>query len=460
MLLKKNLIGIVVVILVAAAFAGGFWIGRGGSNASSGMPGMRPDMSGGQPSTEQTAPTSPQIGLTQTVAAAPADSGMAGGRQNMTPEMQAALTKAREEGKSREEIQALMATLQEQSTASQVSAQPVAASQSAAPEQTATQPDEAPVDTQTILAKAREEGKSREEVQALIAAAREQSGTAQPQTATSSQTTQTQAQNTAVATVASVSPTLSDMHEFYGTAAAIAEVNVQSQQGGTIVTLNGKEGDEVKKGEVLARFDDSDQQLQIENAKSSKISAELQLQQAEANLKTAQTNLERNQELFKEGLISQQQMDTLVSNVETAQSSVNSAIEKVKQAETQIALQEKSLGDFVVRAPISGIIDLKNYNLREIYKGSDVLFHIIDIDRVYVNVDVPETYIKLVCEGMQVMVSFNALGDQAFTGVVDTILPSGSSSDRTFTVKVMVENPEQLIKPGMFANVGIALSEA
>ena len=291
-------------------------------------------------------------------------------------------------------------------------------------------------------------------------AAREQSGAAQPEAAAPQQANRRQSQTTAGAAAIPASTTLPDMHEFYGTAAAVAEVNVQSQQGSTIITLNGKEGDTVKKGAVLVRFDDSEQRLQIENAVSSKTTAELQLQQAEADLKTAQTTLERNQELFKDGLISQQQMDELQSKMESAQASVNSAREKVKQADTQIALQENSLDDFMVRAPISGIIDQKQYNLQEIYKGSDVLFHIINIKQVYVNVDVPETYIKQVREDMQVTLTFNALGNQAFTGMVDTILPSGSTSNRTFTVKVLVENPEQFIKPGMFANVNIAFTEA
>jgi multidrug efflux pump subunit AcrA (membrane-fusion protein) len=61
---------------------------------------------------------------------------------------------------------------------------------------------------------------------------------------------------------------------------------------------------------------------------------------------------------------------------------------------------------------------------------------------------------------MQVTVSFNALADQAFVGIVETILPSGSTSNRTFTVKVLVENPDQVIKPGMFANVNMAFTEA
>ncbi len=421
---KKNLVGIVVVILVAAAFAGGFWIGKGGSNASSDRPAMGPDMAGKtEAPTEQTAPTSPQIG--QTVVAAPAGSDSAGKRQSLTPEIQAVLTKARKEGKSREEIQALMATFREHAATSQQMAQAEA--------------------TAHVARKT---------------AAREQSGAAQPEAAAPQQANRRKSQTTAGAAAVPASTTLPDMHEFYGTAAAVAEVNVQSQQGGTIITLNGKEGDTVKKGAVLARFDDSEQRLQIDNAVSSKTTAELQLQQAEAGLKTAQTTLERNQELFKDGLISQQQMDDLQSNMESAQASLNSAREKVKQADTQIALQENSLDDFVVHAPISGIIDQKQYNLQEIYKGSDVLFHIINIEQVYVNVDVPETYIKQVREDMQVALTFNALGDQAFTGVVETILPSGSTSNRTFTVKVLVENPEQFIRPGMFANVRMAFIEA
>jgi HlyD family secretion protein len=312
---------------------------------------------------------------------------------------------------------------------------------------------------QAALTKAREEGKSREEIQALLAVAKEQSGASQPEADATLLTMSPQTQDTVSAAVVPASTTLPALHEFYGTAAPVAEVNVQSQQGGTIVVLNGKEGDAVKKGDVLARFDDSEQRLQIENAISSKTTAELQLQQAEANLKAAQTNLDRNQELFEEGLISQQSMEELRNTVESALATVNTCLENVKQADTQIVLQEKTLANFVVHAPISGIIDLKNYNLQEIYK-SDVLFHIINIEQVYVNVDVPETYIKQVREGMPVTVGFNALGDQMFTGVVETILPSGSTSNRTFTVKVLVENPDQSIKPGMFANVSIAISEA
>ena len=75
--------------------------------------------------------------------------------------------------------------------------------------------------------------------------------------------------------------------EFYGTAAPSAEVNVQSKQGGTIIVLNGKEGDFVKKNALLVQFDESDQQLNLDKARSSRNSTLQQVQQAENNLKSA-----------------------------------------------------------------------------------------------------------------------------------------------------------------------------
>ncbi len=297
------------------------------------------------------------------------------------------------------------------------------------------------------LMKAREEGKSREEIQALMTELRKKNAASQ-----SPPEKPEKPQSPAPIPDANT-------HTFYGTAAPLAEVNVQSKQGGTIIVLNGNEGDAVQKGDILVQFDDSEQQLNLEKSRSSKNATLQQVRQAKTTLKSAKTNLDRNRELFKDGLISQQQMDNLQNAVDAAQSSLNSARENANQADTQIALLEKGLENFVVHAPISGIIDGKNYNLQEIYRANDVLYHIVNIDEVYVNVDVPETYIKQIREGMPVSVTFNALGEQAFSGILETVLPSGTTGNRTFTVKVRVKNPGQSIKPGMFASVAIALPD-
>jgi membrane fusion protein (multidrug efflux system) len=254
-------------------------------------------------------------------------------------------------------------------------------------------------------------------------------------------------------------PATSVGQTFYGTVVPYDEANVQSKQGGTITMLKAKEGEAIKKGEVLVRFDDSDMRLELERAESSKNSALQQVQQAESNFKTVQANFERTQKLFNDGLVSKQELDNITNQLESARASLNSAKEGVTQADTQINMINNTLKDFQVKASISGIIDAKNYNLGEVYQGGGVIYHVINIDQVYVEVEVPETYIQKVREKMPVSVVFDALGDQKYSGIVDTILPSGAADNRNFTAKVLVKNPEHAIKPGMFTRVEIVLND-
>lgn len=259
---------------------------------------------------------------------------------------------------------------------------------------------------------------------------------------------------------APATPSPSVGQTFYGTVVPSHEANIQSQQGGSITMLKAKEGESVKKGEVLVRFDDSDMRLELERAESSKNSALQQVQQAESNFNTVQTNVDRTQKLFDDGLVSKQELDNITNQRESARASLNSVKESVSQADTQISIVKNTLKDFQVTAPISGIIDEKNYNLGEVYQGGGVIYHVINIDRVYVEVEIPETYISKIKEKMKVAVNFDALGDQKFSGIVEAILSSGTADNRNFTAKVLVPNSDHAIRPGMFARVEIDLGES
>lgn len=251
-----------------------------------------------------------------------------------------------------------------------------------------------------------------------------------------------------------------NVQTFYGTVNPVAEANVQSEQGGKILTLKGKEGEYVKKGAVIVCFDDSDAQLELQQAISSKNSALQKVQEAESNFNTVQTNAQRYQKLFDDGFISKQQLDEIANQLESARSTLNSAKESVTQAETQIDLIKNSLKDFQIHAPISGYIDVRNYNVQEIYKASDVIYHLVNIDQVYIEIDVPETYIARIREKMEVSVMFDALDGRLFPATIETILPSGAADNRTFTVKALSQNSDHAIKPGMFARVNVTFEHS
>jgi RND family efflux transporter MFP subunit len=244
---------------------------------------------------------------------------------------------------------------------------------------------------------------------------------------------------------------------FYGSVTPYAEADIQGKTGGTVTYLKGVEGDRVTKGDVIVRFDDSSTQLQLQQAIASKNAAEQNVKQALSNYETLQKTLNRYQELFKEGLIPQQNLDELQNQLQGAQAGLESARQQVASAETQVEMLQNTLRDMTIKAPFSGIIDQKNFNLNEIAGARAIIYHLVDLDQVYVEVEIPESHISQIQEQMNVAISFDSLKGQQFTGHIERILPTGNQQRRMFTAKVLVENSEHWIKPGMFARVEVEL---
>lgn len=238
---------------------------------------------------------------------------------------------------------------------------------------------------------------------------------------------------------------------FYGTVQPYAEANVQGKYSGKIVMLKGKEGDSVQAGEAIVQFEKTDDSLELNRAEASKNAALEAVKQAESNFETAQKTVARNQELFKEGFLAKQSLDELQNQLQVAQATLSSAREQSKTHDANIQLLRNKMKDLTIAAPITGIIDKKYFNLNEIPGANDTIYHIVDIRQVYVEIDVPETQISQVREQMPIDVMIDSLNGQQFSGIVERIIPTGNAANRNFTAKVLVQNPDLAIKPGMFA---------
>jgi len=238
---------------------------------------------------------------------------------------------------------------------------------------------------------------------------------------------------------------------FYGTVQPYAEANVQGKYSGKIVMLKGKEGDSVQAGEAIVQFEKTDDTLELNRAEASKNAAFEAVKQAESNFETIQKTVARNQELFKEGFLAKQSLDELQNQLQVAQATLSSAKEQAKTYDAGIQLLRNKMKDLTIAAPITGIIDKKYFNLNEISGANDTIYHIVDIRQVYVEIDVPESQISQVREQMPIDVMIDSLNGQHFSGVVERIIPTGNAASRNFTAKVLVQNPDLAIKPGMFA---------
>src|SRR5215471_16508291 len=169
-----------------------------------------------------------------------------------------------------------------------------------------------------------------------------------------------------------------------GTAIVLAE------RAGRIANLNGNEGARIKKGEVLARFEDADQQTQLRQAEIELSRLKVEEQQYEALLNLRRSELEREQNLNKEGVsskvnVEQAQYRLEQANHEYAKAKLmsSSGAEKVRSAQIEI---EKS----TVRAPITGVIIHRYATLGSNVAQNDKLFEVSKLSPLELKFQMPQ----------------------------------------------------------------------
>ncbi|MBT8264050.1 MAG: efflux RND transporter periplasmic adaptor subunit [Eudoraea sp.] len=216
--------------------------------------------------------------------------------------------------------------------------------------------------------------------------------------------------------------------ELQGSVATKQNVLIYPEMAGTLQRVYVKEGDKVKKGQLLATIDDGGMTNQVAQLRT----------QAEL----AKTTFERQKRLWDQKIGSEIQFLQAKTNYEAIQNNV-------QQAESQ--LQKSS-----VRAPFSGIIDdvIKDQGTVVSPGPGSEIFRIVNLSDMYISVDVPETYIGSINTGTKATVFFPILGDTITT----KIRQSGNfikPSNRSFSVEIPVPNKNGHIKPNLTARVSI-----
>ncbi len=227
-------------------------------------------------------------------------------------------------------------------------------------------------------------------------------------------------------------------------------VEVKSKASGIVIDLRVEEGDDVKKGEVIARLDSIEIHNQLRSEKAA-------LDVASQSVRVKQKELERAEKLAQDGLISPRDLEIAKLDLEKARAEeINRRI--------SIANLEERLRDTVIRAPIDGIVLEKLVEIGQVISsgvssvtGGTPIATIADISKVLVKIDVDETDVGMVCVGQRVRVVPDAFPDQEFEGKVERISPRAKITQNvtSFEVITLVDNTDLLLKPGMNATAEI-----
>ena len=277
------------------------------------------------------------------------------------------------------------------------------------------------------------------------------------------------------------------------------QVEVGSKITGRVTTLEIKEGDPVKKGQVIARLDNYEVSAQLNQAQANLAAAKARLAEleagsrpqeidrsraelarTEADRRNAALNLKRVEQLVKQGVVDQKSLDDARARDEMAeaeyraakenyelarigprQEAIEAARAQVRQAQAELEYSKAQFENTVITAPVSGTILDRYVDLGEMVTtgftsdrgAKQALVAIADLRDLQVELDVTESEIAKVKIGQPASITPDAYSDRRYNGEVEYISAVADRQKATIKVKVKVLNPDEYLRPDMGAKV-------
>ena len=217
---------------------------------------------------------------------------------------------------------------------------------------------------------------------------------------------------------------------FYATTTTLTsqeEAVVVARTQGVVEEIFSEEGDQVKRGAALAQLDTRKLELEVRRTRT--------------NIESFERAFARSQQLLETNMISPEAHDQARYNLEREKAS--------------LALQIYDLAEATIRAPIDGVITKREIKLGNTLSPNSPAFEIKRVDAIEAILNVPEREVNKVQRGQLARVTVDALSSTEFDGIVDRVAPEIDANSGTFRVTVRMDNQKSLLRPGMFARVGI-----
>lgn len=247
--------------------------------------------------------------------------------------------------------------------------------------------------------------------------------------------------------------TLVETTTFSGKVVSAQEVSIVPKLPGKVTSVGVNVGDPVHAGTVLFTLDKSDLEKQIQGAELAVQTAETNYLRTKEQIDLAKTNLERQKQLFEAGAISQAELEGYEN--QASERPLELAQIQWDQAKLSLAQAQDSLKNFTITAPGRGIVSAVNVKYGEMASAAMPAVTITNLQNLYVALSVPENMVNSLKTGQKTKVSVIAAHDKELEGTLSAIALSADPQTKLYAVKVALDNPEGLIKPGMFANVNI-----
>jgi membrane fusion protein, multidrug efflux system len=224
--------------------------------------------------------------------------------------------------------------------------------------------------------------------------------------------------------------TLTDDVQAVGSLRSSQGVMLRPEVSGRVAQLGFRDGQTVKRGQLMVQLDDTLQRAQ--------------LQQAQAQASIARTNLQRSQELLAQNFVSQSAVDQNEASLQVA--------------ESQVALAQAQLSRMKVLAPFAGTVGIRSVDVGEYVRDGADIVNLEDLSVLNMDFRLPERYLTRIRSGQAMEVTLDAVPGQKFVAQVQALDVQVDADGRALLVRARMADKSGLLKPGMFARGRVVFS--
>lgn len=270
-----------------------------------------------------------------------------------------------------------------------------------------------------------------------------------------------------------------------GKVVANEEISVVPKMVGVVSSVNVELGDTVEEGTILFTIEQGDISKNVEQAANTVEIAKKGVAQAENGVNSATTNYELNNErivnaklnlertikLYEEGAVSKSQLeqaelaasekslDAIKTQINQAEISYQQSLNQLRQAEISYEQAKSGLGNTLVKAPMSGVIASLNVKEGQIVTNSQPAATIVDMDKVYIQINVVENLINKLKVGQEVEINIPAAFDEFIPSTISYISLTPDTRSQLYPIKIYIENIGKGIRPGMNGEVRLNMDQ-
>ncbi|MFZ5596063.1 MAG: efflux RND transporter periplasmic adaptor subunit [Bacillota bacterium] len=255
-----------------------------------------------------------------------------------------------------------------------------------------------------------------------------------------------------------VSQPFSEEVSIAGTIFPYREANLSPKVSGRVISINAGVGDKVSQGQTLFVIDQSDYSIALKQAEANLAAARANSIQVNTAYENAKLNYDRTEELYKQGILPESQLEAARGQLAAAESGYKANQAQILQCEAMLEKAKSDYANTEVTAPFFGVVFQRRIEVGEMVSPQVAAYTIIQDEPLLVRVSLPENLVIGVSPGQNVDVYVSST-NKTYSGTVSSIAPQADSATKAFTAEIKLSGVGQELKPGMVADLRLKVKQ-